>query len=183
MNRSGQRTDAATMRTVAPPPGAPPHEEGPAMRITVRPARPTDLEDLADLFDQYRQFYAQAPDAAKARRFIHDRLVRGDAVILVAEQADGTLAGFCQLYPGFCSILAEPVQLLSDLYVRPESRRSGAGRALMQAAEAQGAASGRARLDLTTARDNTRAQALYAAQGWQRDDAWFMYTRSLAAAD
>ena len=43
--------------------------------------------------------------------------------------------GFCQLYPLFCSIDARPIYQLSDLFVAPEARRAGAGRALLQAAE------------------------------------------------
>ena len=39
---------------------------------------------------------------------------------------------------------------------------------------------GALRLDLSTARTNTRAQALYESLGWQRDDAYLVYNLSLA---
>jgi ribosomal protein S18 acetylase RimI-like enzyme len=37
-------------------------------------------------------------------------------------------------------------------------------------------------MDLTTARNNVTAQALYTALGWQRDEVFLTYTLSLAAA-
>lgn len=147
---------------------------------TVRPAVPADLPALAALFDGYRQFYAQAPDLPAATRFMQQRLQQGDAVVLVAAApAGGGLVGFCQLYPSFCSIAARPIQVLNDLFVAPDARRCGAGRALLQAAQAQAAQRGVARLELTTAHDNHRAQALYASQGWVRDEVYRTYTLTL----
>lgn len=148
---------------------------------TIRPAVAADLPALAELFDGYRQFYEQAPDLQAAADFIAQRLQRADAVILVAEDGAlaGRLIGFCQLYPSFCSIVARPIQILNDLFVAPGARRSGAGRALLLAAQAQAAALGLARLELTTARTNRTAQALYASLGWQRDEVYLAYSRQI----
>jgi ribosomal protein S18 acetylase RimI-like enzyme len=66
--------------------------------------------------------------------------------------------------------------------VDPEVRRAGVGRALMLAAQAFGRGAGAVRLDLTTARTNARAQALYESLGWQRDDAFLTYSLALAEA-
>ncbi len=144
-----------------------------------RQATLADLSTVAPLFDAYRQFYAQAPDAAAAERFIAERLRRGDAVILLAEDAAGQALGFCQLYPLFCSIGAQPIYQLSDLFVVPAARRGGVGRALLLAAERRAAAEGRVRLELTTARTNHTAQALYASLGWVRDEVYLTYTRAV----
>lgn len=152
-----------------------------------RLATPDDLPALAALFDAYRQFYAQPADLDLARRFLGDRQARGESVLLVAEPpgtlpGPSRLAGFCQLYPSFCSVEAAPVYVLYDLFVAPHARRGGVGRALLAAAEARAAADGKVRMDLTTARDNTRAQALYEAMGWQRDEVFLTYTRRVPAA-
>ena len=147
-----------------------------------REAQLSDLDAVAPLFDLYRQFYDQAPDALAARAFIASRLQRRDAVILLAEQAGLGAVGFAQLYPSFCSIQARPIYVLSDLFVHPDARRSGAGRVLMQAAEARGQADGVAHLELTTARTNLRAQALYASQGWVRDEVYFGYSKGMPPA-
>jgi ribosomal protein S18 acetylase RimI-like enzyme len=150
--------------------------------VTIRLAGLPDLPAVATLFDAYRQFYEQPADAALALQFIGDRMRKQESVILVA-QADGTdgvLIGFCQLYPGFCSVIAQPIYTLYDLYVSPAARKTGAGRALMQAAHAHALANGFARLDLTTARTNHAAQALYESLGWVRDDVFLAYNKAVA---
>jgi ribosomal protein S18 acetylase RimI-like enzyme len=60
------------------------------------------------------------------------------------------------------------------------ARRSGAGRALLDAARAYGEAHGAVRLTLSTQVENTTAQSLYEAAGWQRDSAFFVYNLALA---
>ncbi len=104
---------------------------------------------------------------------------RGESAILVAE-GDGALLGFCQLYPGWCSVAAARIFVLYDLFVDAGVRRAGVGRALMLAAQAFGREAGAVRLDLSTARTNTRAQALYESLGWQRDEVYLTYSLSLA---
>ncbi|AYQ28468.1 MULTISPECIES: GNAT family N-acetyltransferase [unclassified Polaromonas] len=149
--------------------------------VAVRLTGLHDLPQAAALFDAYRQFYEQPADPALALQFIGDRMRNRESVILVAQTAgtEGSLVGFCQLYPGFCSVIAQPIYTLYDLYVAPEARKSGAGRALMLAAHAHAQATGFARLDLTTARTNHAAQALYESLGWVRDDVFLAYNKTV----
>lgn len=149
------------------------------MSITIRNAREGDLAFVAALFDQYRQFYEQAPDLAQAQAFIAERFAKQESVLLVAQDDAGVLVGFCQLYPSFCSVEARPIYVLYDLFVAPAARQSCAGRALMLAAEARARADGKARMDLTTAKTNQKAQALYESLGWVRDEVFYAYNRSL----
>jgi ribosomal protein S18 acetylase RimI-like enzyme len=147
--------------------------------LTTRHATPDDLDALAPLFDAYRRFYEQPGDIALAGAYLHARMERGESTILVAE-ADARLLGFCQLYPTWCSVAAARIFVLYDLFVDDGVRRAGIGRALMLAAQAFGRAAGAVRLDLSTARTNARAQALYESLGWQRDDTYLVYSLSLA---
>mgnify|MGYP003575458512 FL=1 len=153
------------------------------MSITIRSALEADLPQVAALFDLYRQFYEQAPDPALAREFIDARFARGESVLLVAQAAEeeGGLVGFCQLYPSFCSVEAAPIYVLYDVFVAPSARRSGAGRALLLAAEDRARTDGKARMDLTTARSNHGAQALYESLGWKRDEVFYAYSRRVTA--
>jgi ribosomal protein S18 acetylase RimI-like enzyme len=146
--------------------------------IAIRPAGVDDLDALAPLFDAYRRFYEQPGDVARASAFLHERMVRGESTILVAEDG-GQLLGFCQLYPTWCSVAAARIFVLYDLFVAPDARRGGVGRALMRAAAAFGRAAGAVRLDLSTARSNAQAQALYESEGWRRDDAYLTYNLAL----
>lgn len=143
--------------------------------VLIRRAQLSDSAAIAPLFDAYRQFYEQAPDLAGAQRFIHARLSQQESVILLASDAAGVLLGFCQLYPSFCSVEAQPIYTLYDLFVSPQARRCGAGRALLQAAHEHAAREGYARMDLTTARDNLAAQALYESLGWVQDRVFLSY--------
>lgn len=149
--------------------------------IHTRIATLADLDAIASLFDAYRQFYEQAPDLALASSFIRDRLQNNESVILLACGDAGQVLGFCQLYPTFCSVEAKPIYALYDLFVRPQARRSGAGKVLLQAAEALAFARGKARMDLTTAKTNLPAQAAYASLGWVRDEVFFAYSKAVAA--
>ncbi|WP_293998615.1 GNAT family N-acetyltransferase [Sphaerotilus sp.] len=149
--------------------------------MTTRPATLADLDRIAPLFDAYRQFYEQPADLATATQFLRDRLTRGESQILLAEDGAGQAIGFCQLYPVFCSIAAQPIYLLSDLFVTSAARRSGAGRALLLAAERLSAEHGKLRMELTTARTNHTAQAAYAALGWARDEVYIAYAKPVRA--
>ena len=146
--------------------------------LTLRRAVPDDVDALAPLFDAYRRFYEQPGDVARASAFLHARLERGESVIFVAE-AEAAAVGFCQLYPTWCSVAAAPILVLHDLFVDAGVRRAGVGRALMLAAQAFGREAGAVRLDLTTARTNARAQALYESLGWERDDVYLTYNLAL----
>ena len=148
------------------------------MTISIRQAGADDVEVIAHLFDAYRQFYAQPPSIDLARRFIGDRLANNQSVILVAEDG-GRMLGFCQLYPSFCSVEAAPIYTLYDLFVQEPDRKSGAGRHLMLAAEAHARATGAVRLDLTTAKDNLRAQSVYETLDWIRDDVFYTYQKAI----
>ncbi len=147
--------------------------------IQTRIATLADLEVIAPLFDEYRQFYEQKPDLAVARSFIQNRLQNSESVVLLASNELGHVVGFCQLYPTFCSVEAKPIYSLYDLFVSPAARRSGAGKVLLKAAEKLAAVSGKARMDLTTARTNKPAQAAYESLGWVRDEIFFAYSKSV----
>ena len=151
-------------------------------KVTTRPAEARDIETVAALFDAYRQFYEMPADLALARRYLKERFARDESVILVAEDAKRAIVGFTQLYPAFCSVLADRTYTLYDLFVTPSARGTGAGRALMEAAEAFARANGAARLQLQTATTNKIGQSLYESCGWLRDEAFYVYEKALRKA-
>ncbi|MDQ6858627.1 MAG: GNAT family N-acetyltransferase [Chloroflexota bacterium] len=142
---------------------------------TVR-AELDDLDALVPLFDGYRVFYGQPSDLDGARTFLADRLKRGESVIFLAV-ADGEIVGFTQLYPSFSSVSMKRLWVLNDLFVAPEARRSGAGRALILRAERWATETGAKGLTLTTQVTNVTAQGLYESCGWTTDDEFVHYHR------
>lgn len=147
----------------------------------VRRALLQDLEALVPLFDGYRVFYRQPSDPDLARQFLRERLATGDTVLFVAE-ADGRAVGLAHLFPIFSSSRCQRLWLLNDLFVAPDARSSGLGRALLDAARAHAEATGACGLELATARDNHPAQRLYQAAGWVLDEEFLHYELKFQAA-
>ena len=134
----------------------------------------------APLFDAYRQFYQQPSDLPLAHAFLAARLERGESVIFVAERG-GRPIGFVQLYPLFSSTAARPrrLWLLNDLFVAPEARGGGVGRALLARARRLAEETDAAGLELVTATTNAGAQRLYESVGYRRDDGFLRYELGL----
>lgn len=143
--------------------------------IHIREASTDDLPVLGRLFDEYRQFYQLPSDLEKAHAFLKARLGGHDSTVLVAADDGQGLIGFTQLYPTWCSLLAGPVYVLYDLYVAPQARRRGVGRALIHAATERGRHDRKLRMSLSTAKANHGAQSLYESLGWERDEEFYVY--------
>lgn len=127
------------------------------------------LEQVAALFDAYRVFYRQPSDLEGARRFISTRLRHGDSRIFLALEDDGTGLGFVQLFPSFSSVSMQDLWILNDLFVAPDGRRRGIGRALMERAHGLAVETGAKGLILETEADNHAAKRLYEELGWELD--------------
>jgi len=146
---------------------------------SIRKATIADSKRIASLFDAYRQFYQQAPDLRLAQQFIEQRLSKQESSIFIAEDSTGKMIGFTQLYPSFCSVSAGSIYVLYDLFVMPDTRHHGVGRALMRAAEAFARSNGAVRMDLSTARKNEKAQGLYRSEGWVLDQEFLVFSKQL----
>jgi len=132
-------------------------------------------DTIAPLFDQYRQFYEQDANLEACRDYIRQRLENNQSVIFLARSDTGQGLGFTQLYRSFCSVAMREIIYLYDLYVAPEARRTGTGRALMDRARDYAGQRGAERLTLETHVSNTQAQALYESLGWEKDDEFLTY--------
>ena len=106
---------------------------------------------------------------AAARNFLLERFNHAESVLFIAHEGTEPI-GFTQLYPSFSSVSLERIYILNDLFVNELGRRKGTGSKLISAAIHFARVAGAIRLGLSTAITNTGAQALYEAQGWERDD-------------
>jgi GNAT superfamily N-acetyltransferase len=134
---------------------------------------------IIPLFDAYRQFYGQTSDLEGARRFLAERLAQGESVIFAIIE-EGRALGFTQLYPSFSSVSMKPIWILNDLFVAEDTRRRGVGASLLRAARDHASRTGAARLALSTAVTNTKAQALYERDGWRQDTEFLHYEYELS---
>jgi GNAT superfamily N-acetyltransferase len=139
--------------------------------MLVKRAAVADVDAVAPLFDAYRRFYGQRSDLAAAHAFLSERLGREESVIFLAvADRDHEPLGFTQLYPSFSSVSVRRIWILNDLFVRPDVRRGGVGRRLLERARQWAIETDAKGLTLATAVTNGAARALYESCGWQQDE-------------
>ena len=129
---------------------------------------PSDQQTIVDLLDMYSRdpMGAGAPLAADVRtRLIPALLEQPQARIFLALK-DGEPLGLAICFLGFSSFRAQPLLNIHDLAVTPDSRGTGVGRALLQAAEDEARRCGCCRLTLEVRGDNHRAQRIYRQFGF-----------------
>lgn len=141
--------------------------------INIRRATLADIEQVVVLFDEYRQFYSQLSDTARARKFLSERIEKNQSFIFVAEDIN-RLVGFIQMYPTFSSVSMMPDMIMNDLYVFPAERKKGIGKQLLDTAKKFCTDNGYKGLWIETANDNP-ARSLYESQGWEKDVAFVHY--------
>jgi GNAT superfamily N-acetyltransferase len=145
------------------------------MRITLVGA--TDLPALLPLVRSYCDFYQVTPSdrelLALSRALLADPEREG--LQLLARDDTGRAVGFATLYWTWQTLVAARVGVMNDLFVAAEARGLGVAEGLIGACVERCREHGAARLVWQTARDNHRAQAVYARVGATRDDRWLDY--------
>jgi len=134
---------------------------------TVRAAGPTDATAVAELLAEFNG--EGLPANALARRMAE---VQGLETAFLGEW-DGEVAGILVLRIVPTLSGADPWAEITEMYVRPQFRRNGLGRALVEAALDCGRQRGCHEFHLLVDRSNVTAQAFYIALGFQVDS-WEM---------
>lgn len=133
------------------------------MSVTVRDITAADEARWRELWTGYCEFYhTDMPTEITDdtwRRLLDDGTP--DMFSLLACDEGGTVIGFtnCVLHPNTWA--KAPMCYLEDLFVAPEARNSGAGRALIEAVRERGQSEGWRHIYWRTANDNATARALY----------------------
>ncbi len=103
------------------------------MSVTVRTAAPGDI-DVIHGFICALADYERLRHEVRADKILLARHLFGDrpmAEVLIAE-LDGTPVGFALFFHNFSTFEGRPGIYLEDLYVTPETRGHGAGKALLE---------------------------------------------------
>ena len=152
--------------------------------MTIRVAATYNPSVPSELFDRYRQLYSRPADLVLSKQYVTDQLRSKNTTILVAHAVADTTdiedkaVGFIQFGYRICSCLGK-ILLVNDLFVDPDNRNMGVGKALMDAALECGKIAGASSVELETEIDNRSAQRLYESLGYKRDDYYITYTRSI----
>lgn len=134
------------------------------MSIRVRPLRESDKADWLGLFRDYIAFY-RASVADEIVELTWRRLMEVDSSLvgLAAVNEGGRLLGIALLVFHRSTWSATGYCYLEDLYVVPEARGRGIGRALIEAVYGEADARGATRTYWVTEEENTTARRLYDA--------------------
>jgi GNAT superfamily N-acetyltransferase len=159
------------------------------VRVRVRAARQEDVALLLTLIGELAEYERLSHELVATE----DQLARAlfgehpAAEALIAE-VDGSPAGYALFFVTFSSFLAIQGIWLEDLFVRPEHRRSGAGKALLAAVAARTRERGGERLEWVALDWNELALGFYSSLGAERHEEWITHAlpgdalRALAAA-
>jgi GNAT superfamily N-acetyltransferase len=134
-----------------------------AQGVEVSAVREEEFETLLPLSSAYQRFYeVDDPDTDRNRAFFRRFLAPSeDGLLLAARDESGTILGYACLYWFFSSLQAVETVLMNDLFVAPDVRGKGVGRALIEATAAVARERGAAWVEWSTAPDNHTAQRLY----------------------
>ncbi len=111
------------------------------------------------LAQAYKAFY-QTPLPASAYDETWRRLLARDGIFGVGARIDGKMVGIAH-YLFHTGVWANKVCYLQDLFVAPEVRRCGVGRALIETVAAAAREAGATAYYWLTQQDNATARALY----------------------
>jgi GNAT superfamily N-acetyltransferase len=104
------------------------------MTLSIRPATRADLPLIAQFIRDLADYERLAHEVRFDEAVLGDRLfgTRPYAEVLIGE-LDGTPQGFALFFHNFSTFEGKPGVYLEDLFVRPEARGSGLGKALLAA--------------------------------------------------
>lgn len=136
--------------------------------MIVRRACIEDLDSLSILFDEYRQFYGAASAPSTSYQFLKQRFENQQSVIFVHIKNEA-LTGFIVLYLGFSSVECAHYYILDDVYVRPQFRRQGSARQLIDTAILFARHNDAYKISLHTQHTNTRSHQLYESMGFVKE--------------
>jgi ribosomal protein S18 acetylase RimI-like enzyme len=132
--------------------------------LSLRIATPADAEVLAELNRLFNQ--ADEPAELWAERLADPRQIERAILAEVNGQVVG-MAGL-RLAPGL--FYPEPQAEITELFVLPNFRRKGVGRALLEKAEALARQAGASELIIRVDAENDSARHLYRSLGYEEGD-------------
>ena len=152
--------------------------------MSVRRAGPADAEAIGRLLHDFNTEYDDiTPGPQRLAERIRRLLAGGETAVLLAG-ADRTGSPYCA--SALRSGRKGSSATCAELYVAPDQRGRGLGRALMEAALDLARTEGADHMDLGTGEDDTAARALYESLGFSnregRPDGPINYSRARAVS-
>jgi GNAT superfamily N-acetyltransferase len=139
----------------------------------IRPATAADTPTIAALIRALAEYERLSHAVFLDEDRLRDHLFgpRPFAEVLLAEEAN-EVVGFALFFPNFSTFLGQPGIYLEDLFVRPEHRGRGHGKALLAAVARLALERGCGRLDWAVLDWNEPALRFYRSLGAVPLDGW-----------
>jgi GNAT superfamily N-acetyltransferase len=153
--------------------------------MPLRPATPADLDTIIELVHALAA-YEREPEAVQLDRDDFRRNLFGDhsfAEVILAETERGESAGFALFFHNFSTWTGKPGIWLEDLFVRPEFRGGGYGKALLVELARLAVDRGCGRLEWSVLDWNEPSIDFYKALGAKPMDEWTTFRLTAAALE
>jgi GNAT superfamily N-acetyltransferase len=143
------------------------------MATTIRPAIPGDVPQILG-FIRALAAYEREPDAVTATEagLLRDGFGSTPFYFCLIAEQDGSPVGFALYFYNYSTWMGRPGLYLEDLFVPPEFRGLGIGKALLKRVAAIAVEKGCPRLQWEVLDWNTPAIDFYSAMGAEFLDAW-----------
>lgn len=146
------------------------------MTLSIRPAICADIPLIAQFIRDLADYERLAHEVRFDEAVLADRLfgARPYAEVLIGE-IDGAPQGFALFFHNFSTFEGKPGIYLEDLFVRPEARGSGLGKALLKRLAAMAVERDCARLEWSVLDWNEPSIQFYKSLGAKAMDEWTIY--------
>ena len=136
------------------------------MTIRIKPASPADTPIILQLIRELAEFERLLHEVQATQEQLREQLfgARPGAEVVIARMGD-EVAGFALFFHNFSTFLGRPGLYLEDLFVVPEARGRGIGRALLTRLAAVAVARGCGRLEWSVLDWNAPAVGFYERMG------------------
>ncbi|WTW92525.1 GNAT family N-acetyltransferase [Streptomycetaceae bacterium NBC_01309] len=151
------------------------------IRTATREDVPTILRFVRELAEYERAAHEVHATEADLERDLFGPAPAANA--LIAEDPDGTPQGFALWFTSYSTWLGKPGIYLEDLYVTPDSRGGGHGRALLVELARIAVERGYGRVEWSVLDWNAPAIGFYKALGAAPQDEWTVYRLTGKALD
>ena len=132
----------------------------------IRPAEAADIPAIHQLIRDLAEYEKALPEVSATQEDLHRALLgERPAVFAHVAENDGQVVGFALWFLNFSTWTGQQGIYLEDLYVRPDQRRSGLGRALLAELARICVARGYTRLEWSVLDWNSPARRFYASLG------------------
>lgn len=143
--------------------------------ITVSPVTRVEVPTLLELIRELATFEQLEHEVEATPGSLEDALFGPQpAAGALFARCDGELAGYAIYFFTFSSFIGRAGIWLEDVYVRPQFRKRGAGRKLIEAVAQIGAERNCGRFEWTALNWNERALDFYGKLGARKMDEWIL---------